>query len=147
MDPDNRPLRYPIVPLLRSRQYYEALWRSCSCWGSLTACQSCVALLFLEFRGLELRGLGLRVYGDFLTGAFQDETGFGACGLHHKKKHVMCCKTSNHLGPWVPFNRGPFKGQINLPLVSREWRNGSNSSYNCTPVLHSLLPKGKLTDP
>ena len=29
-----------------------------------------------------------------------------------------------------------------LPLV-REWRNGSNSSYNCTPFLHSLLTKGK----
>ena len=30
-----------------------------------------------------------------------------------------------------------------LPLVSREWKNGSNSSYNCTPFLHSLLSKGK----
>ena len=26
-----------------------------------------------------------------------------------------------------------------LPLVSREWKSGSNSSYNCTPFLHSLL--------
>ena len=34
--------------------------------------------------------------------------------------------------------------QTNLPLVSREWKNGSNSSYNCTPFLHSLLTKGKL---
>ena len=33
---------------------------------------------------------------------------------------------------------------IILPLVSREWRNGTNSSYNCTPFLHSLLTKGKL---
>ena len=32
----------------------------------------------------------------------------------------------------------------NLPLVSREWKNGSNSSYNCTPFLYSLLTKGKL---
>ena len=32
---------------------------------------------------------------------------------------------------------------IILPLVSREWKNGSNSSYNCTPFLHSLLTKGK----
>ena len=24
---------------------------------------------------------------------------------------------------------------FNLPLVSREWKNGSNSSYNCTPFL------------
>ena len=23
-----------------------------------------------------------------------------------------------------------------LPLVSREWKNGSNSSYNCTPFPH-----------
>ena len=30
-----------------------------------------------------------------------------------------------------------------LPLVSREWKDGSNSSYNCTPFLHSLLTKGK----
>ena len=35
-----------------------------------------------------------------------------------------------------------------LPLVSREWKNGSSSSsssssYNCTPFLHSLLTKGK----
>ena len=32
----------------------------------------------------------------------------------------------------------------NLSLVSREWRNGSNRSYNCTPFLHSLLTKGKV---
>ena len=32
---------------------------------------------------------------------------------------------------------------MDLPLVSREWKNGSNSSYNCTPFLHSLLTKGK----
>ena len=30
-----------------------------------------------------------------------------------------------------------------LPLVSREWKNGSNSGYNCTPFLHSLLTQGK----
>ena len=34
-----------------------------------------------------------------------------------------------------------------LPLVSREWKNGSNSSYNCTPFLHSLLTKGKFFRP
>ena len=33
-----------------------------------------------------------------------------------------------------------------LPLVSTEWKNGSNSSYNCTPFLHSLLTKGKDPD-
>ena len=32
---------------------------------------------------------------------------------------------------------------LSLPLVSREWKNGSNSSYNCTPFLHALLTKGK----
>ena len=32
---------------------------------------------------------------------------------------------------------------VYLPLVSREWKNGSNSSYNCTPFLHSPLTKGK----
>ena len=32
---------------------------------------------------------------------------------------------------------------VYLPLVSREWKNGSNSSYNCAPFLHSLLTKGK----
>ena len=31
-----------------------------------------------------------------------------------------------------------------LPLVSREWKNGSNGNYSCTPFLHSLLTKGKL---
>ena len=38
------------------------------------------------------------------------------------------------LGLEIPFD---------LPLVSREWKNGSNSSYNYTPFLHSLLTKGK----
>ena len=28
-------------------------------------------------------------------------------------------------------------------MVSREWKNGSNSGYNCTPFLHSLLTQGK----
>ena len=30
-------------------------------------------------------------------------------------------------------------------MVSREWKNGSNSSYNCTPFLHSLLTKPKVS--
>ena len=34
-------------------------------------------------------------------------------------------------------------GSLFLPLVSRDWKNGSNSSYNCTPFLHSLLTRGK----
>ena len=36
--------------------------------------------------------------------------------------------------------------RVNLPLVSREWKNGSNSSYNCTPFLHSLLTKARQKD-
>ena len=39
----------------------------------------------------------------------------------------------------LPHLRGPKP----LPLVRMEWKNGSNSSYNCTPFLHSLLTKGK----
>ena len=27
---------------------------------------------------------------------------------------------------------------LTLPLVSRDWKNGSNSGYNCTP--HSSIP-------
>ena len=43
--------------------------------------------------------------------------------------------------------RGGFQTCCHLPLVSREWKNGRNSSYNysCTPFLHSLLTKGKVT--
>ena len=33
-----------------------------------------------------------------------------------------------------------------LPLVSREWKSDSNSSYNCTPFFHSLLTKGRLSN-
>ena len=52
-----------------------------------------------------------------------------------------------------PFFQGPLQektesyGPRILPLVSREWKNGSNSSYNCTPFLHSLLTKGKELQP
>ena len=35
------------------------------------------------------------------------------------------------------------RSRLLLPLVSREWKNGSNCSDNCTPFLHSLLTKGK----
>ena len=34
-----------------------------------------------------------------------------------------------------------------LPLVSREWKNGSNSSYNGTPFLHSLLTQCSIRTP
>ena len=50
------------------------------------------------------------------------------------------------LNPRVSFKAPGFRflqGLLDLPLVSREWKNGSNSSYNCTPFLHSLLTKGK----
>ena len=36
-----------------------------------------------------------------------------------------------------------MEGFLYLPLVSREWKNGSHSSYNCTPFLHSLLTKSR----
>ena len=39
---------------------------------------------------------------------------------------------------WVCIPHNPTFG-------CREWKNGSNSSYNCTPFLHSLLTKGKST--
>ena len=42
-------------------------------------------------------------------------------------------------GPWARRRCAPYS----LPLASREWKNGSNSSCNCTPFLHSLLTKGK----
>ena len=45
----------------------------------------------------------------------------------------------------MPFRCTPCLGfsesHLVLPLVSREGKNGSNSSYNCTPFLHSLLTK------
>ena len=44
----------------------------------------------------------------------------------------------------VPECRRSHESRQDLPLVSREWKNG-NSSYNCTPFLHSLLTKGKKT--
>ena len=40
----------------------------------------------------------------------------------------------------------PIRYQV-LPLASREWKNGSDSSYNCTPFLHSLLTKGNIRSP
>ena len=46
-------------------------------------------------------------------------------------------RNSRHLG------QPKVQTSLILPLVSREWKNGSNSSYNCTPFLHSLLTKGK----
>ena len=30
--------------------------------------------------------------------------------------------------------------RLYLALVSREWKNGSTGSYNCTPFLHSPIP-------
>ena len=43
--------------------------------------------------------------------------------------------------PFLPFRASLLK-LSSLPLASREWKNGSNGSYNCTPFLHSLLTKG-----
>ena len=45
------------------------------------------------------------------------------------------------LGFWV------LGCRVYLPLVTKEWKNGSNSSYNCTPFLHSLLTKAKSLGP
>ena len=45
-----------------------------------------------------------------------------------------------------PWDAIPTTGNyIHLPLVSRERKNGSYSSHNCTPFLHFLLTKGKYT--
>ena len=41
----------------------------------------------------------------------------------------------------------PEEDPLSYLWVSREWKNVSSSSYNCTPFLHSLLTKGKLYDP
>ena len=41
------------------------------------------------------------------------------------------------------FKRGWLLRLLYLPLVSREWKNGSNTSYKCTPFPHSLLTKGR----
>ena len=52
-----------------------------------------------------------------------------------------------YMGTWSlrvwAFQNLESKRAVHLPLVSREWKNGSNSSYNGTPFLHSLLTKGK----
>ena len=45
--------------------------------------------------------------------------------------------------PDVVYKVQGFGGRVLLPLASREWKNGSSSSCNCTPFLHSLLTKGK----
>ena len=46
-------------------------------------------------------------------------------------------------GPLLRAMAPAHRTTLNLPLVSREWKNGSHSSYKCTPFLHSLLTKGK----
>ena len=43
--------------------------------------------------------------------------------------------------------RAPFmsvSSKVNLPLVSREWRNGVQLELLLLPFLHSLLTKGRL---
>ena len=39
-------------------------------------------------------------------------------------------------------NRPSVESYLGISLVGREWKNGSHSSYKCTPFLHSLLTKG-----
>ena len=60
--------------------------------------------------------------------------GFGGPGFRHECLEPEPKKSIEAHNPCRRF----------LPLVSREWKNGSNSSYNCTPFLHSLLTKGKV---
>ena len=55
--------------------------------------------------------------------------------------------TPNSSTSSIPCNLKQLSDTLSLPLVSREWRNGSNSSCNCTPFLHSLLTKGKYLEP
>ena len=85
-------------------------------------------------------GSGFRVKGS-LTGSTRVSLGF------QPEHGILRLKTLNPTytvvgGEGVPESLEPFC----IPLVSREWRNGSNSSYNCTPFLHSLLTKGKFRD-
>ena len=54
--------------------------------------------------------------------------GFGPCESGFNKSYSEALKVATGLY---------------LPLLSSEWKNGSNSSYNCAPFLHSLLTKGK----
>ena len=56
--------------------------------------------------------------------------------IQHERPHSAVLDAS-------PTTRQKKLQATTLPLVSREWKNGSNSSYNCTPFLHSLLTKGK----
>ena len=71
------------------------------------------------------------------------------------KAYVFCTDTEDPLGykhrsigtaliRGFPSAHSWYGSRHYLPLVSREWKNGSNSSYNCTPFLHSLLTKGKI---
>ena len=44
--------------------------------------------------------------------------------------------------------RVPLRGSIRITIRgSREWKNGSNVSCNCTPFLHSLVTKGRFKEP
>ena len=72
-------------------------------------------------------GLGLQIWA-------------GAKHLAFRLRHGELCKGRLEE---VGCKHNSLRGEIYLPLVSREWKNGSNSSYNCTPFLHSVLAKGK----
>ena len=69
--------------------------------------------------------------------------------LNTTYRFVFALSSAGILNPKLQRNPKPpnrkLKRAHDLPLVSREWRNGSTSSYNCTPFLHSLLTKGKMT--
>ena len=82
--------------------------------------------------------------GPFRLMGFLGGGGFGGSCLFHNADHLVSPPSVLILSEWHGLLEvgSSFKG-LYLPLVSREWRNGSNSSYNCTPFLHSLLTKGK----
>ena len=80
--------------------------------------------LFREESGF---GRGRGVLSVFRSVAYTIIAGLMTNSIVYPKPWPKPC--SNCAGPFLLF----------LPLVSREWKNGSNSSENCTPFLHSLL--------
>ena len=84
---------------------------------------------------LETRGFGFGV----------SRPNFQGLGFVVQSLGFFGCRASLEKPPEAlePQTRKLCMMAIVLPLVSREWKNGSNSSYNCTPFLPSLLTKGK----
>ena len=55
-----------------------------------------------------------------------------------RRSKDIWCETRAKAAP-----ESQLPGSWTSPRPSREWKNGSNSSHNCTPFLHSLPTKGK----